>query len=130
VRRWETTPTRAKAATPAALKRDPGKEKPGPRERHGPIECGRKRADRRAGPVAPGKDIGGIKTTLAHAAAVHGPEMSVESVDPAPVAIAATPPPRIRPGPESAVEPGAVAPTALRAIRAAVPVRDAHRRLR
>lgn len=79
--RRETTPTRAKAATLATLKRDLGKEKIGHLDRHKLIEYGRKRADQGAGPVTLGIDIGVIKMILAHAAAVHELGISVEGVD-------------------------------------------------
>jgi hypothetical protein len=71
VRRRETTPTRAKAATLATLKRDLGKEKIVHLDRHNLIEYGRKRADQGAGPVTLGIDIGVIKMIRTHAAAVH-----------------------------------------------------------
>lgn len=87
MRRRETTPTRAKAATLATLKRDLGKEKIGHLDRHKLIEYGRKRADQGAGPVTLGIDIGVIKMILTHAAAVHGLEIRVEGVDLARVAL-------------------------------------------
>ena len=87
MRRRETTPTRAKAAILATLKRDLGKEKIGHLDRHKLIEYGRKRADQGAEPVTLGIDIGVLKMILTHAAAVHGLEIRVEGVDLARVAL-------------------------------------------
>ena len=80
-------PRRSKAATLATLKRDMRKEKIGHLDRHKFIEYGRKRADQGAAPVTFGIDIGVVKMILAHAAAVHGPEIRVEGVDLARVAL-------------------------------------------
>ncbi len=87
LRRRETTPTRAGAATPATLRRDLGKEKIGHLDRDKLIEFGRKRADQGAGPVTLGIDTGVIKMILTHAAAVHGLEIRVDGVDLARVAL-------------------------------------------
>jgi hypothetical protein len=65
VRRRETTPTQAKAATLSTLKRDLEKEKIGYLDHHKLIEYGRKRADHGSEPVTPGIDIGVIKMILA-----------------------------------------------------------------
>jgi hypothetical protein len=63
-------PRRSKAATPATLKRDLGKEKIGHLDRHKLIEYGRERADQDAGPMTLGIDIGIIRVIMIHAAAV------------------------------------------------------------
>ena len=44
------------------------------------IEYGRKRAKKGAGPITPGIDIGVIQMIVAHAAAVHGLDISPEPV--------------------------------------------------
>ncbi len=55
-------PRRSKAATLAALKNDPGKERIGHNDHATLIEYGRKRAKKGAGPVTPGIDTDMINT--------------------------------------------------------------------
>lgn len=76
-------PRRRKAATPATLKRDPGKEKIGHLDRSRPIGYGTMHAEPGEGPVTLGIDIGVIKMTIIHATGVHGRDISSKPVDPA-----------------------------------------------
>ena len=59
-------PRRSKAATLAALKNDPGKERIGHNDRATLIEYGRKRAKKGAGPVTPGIDTGTVNMINMH----------------------------------------------------------------
>lgn len=74
-------PRRSKAATLEALKRDLGKCRINHIDRQRLIDYGRARAMAGAGPVTLGIDIGSIRLILAHAAAVHGLDVSPEPVD-------------------------------------------------
>jgi len=78
---------RSKSATLELLQRELGALKIGDFDRERLIRFGRERAKGGAGPVTLGQYIGAIKLVLAHAAAVHGVEVSVEPVDFARVAL-------------------------------------------
>jgi hypothetical protein len=79
--------SRAKAATLTTPKRDLGKEKIGHLDRSSLIDYGKMRAEQGAGPVTLGINIGVIKMIITHAAAVHGLDISPESVALARVAL-------------------------------------------
>lgn len=73
-------PGRSKGATLQMLQRELGGLKIGALDRERLIGFGRERARAGAGPVTVGQDIGAIKLVIAHAAAVHGMDVSVEPI--------------------------------------------------
>ena len=73
-------PRRSKAAVMKALKADLGRVRLKDLTRERLIEFGKARARNGAGPVTLSIDLGYVRTVIVHAAAVHGVEMSVESV--------------------------------------------------
>ncbi|MFD9897371.1 tyrosine-type recombinase/integrase [Mesorhizobium sp. NPDC059025] len=81
------SPLRSKAANLDLLKRYLGKCSMAALDRDRLIRFGRDRAQKGAGPVTLGIDIGLIKLILSHAAAVHGLPVKVEPVDLARIAL-------------------------------------------
>ncbi|MGB8364214.1 MAG: tyrosine-type recombinase/integrase [Rhizomicrobium sp.] len=73
-------PLRSKSATLEMLHRELGVLRIADLDRERIIRFGRERARRGAGPVTLGQDIGAIKLVFAHAAAVHGVDVSTEPV--------------------------------------------------
>jgi integrase len=73
-------PGRSKSATLEKLRRELGALRIGALDRERFIRFGRDRAREGAGPVTLGQDIGAIKLVFAHAAAVHGIDVSVEPI--------------------------------------------------
>lgn len=80
-------PRRSKSATLEMLRRELGALRIPDMDRERLIRFGRDRAKQGAGPVTLGQDIGAIKLVMAHAAAVHGLEVSVEPVQMARIAL-------------------------------------------
>lgn len=80
-------PGRSKTATLEMLQRELGAMRINAIDRERLIRFGRDRAKQGAGPVTLGQDIGAIKLVIAHAAAVHGLEVSVEPVQMARIAL-------------------------------------------
>jgi integrase len=80
-------PGRSKSATLEMLRKELGMIKAVDMDRERLVKFGRKRANAGAGPVTVGMDIGAIKLVVSHAAAVHGMEVSAESVDLARIAL-------------------------------------------
>jgi integrase len=78
---------RSKSASLVFLERRLGTCKLGELDRERLIQFGRDRAKEGAGPVTLGIDLGYIKTMLAHAAAVHGVQVSMEPIDLARIAL-------------------------------------------
>ncbi|MDE2113166.1 MAG: site-specific integrase [Alphaproteobacteria bacterium] len=78
---------RSKSATLEMLQRELGALKFRDLDREHLIRFGRERAKKGAGPVTLGQYIGAIKLVFAHAAAVHGVEVSVEPVEYARIAL-------------------------------------------
>ncbi|MBU6298614.1 MAG: site-specific integrase [Alphaproteobacteria bacterium] len=78
---------RSKSATLEMLQRELGALKFGDLDRERLIRFGRERAKGGAGPVTLGQYIGAINLVFAHAAAVHGVEVSVEPVEYARIAL-------------------------------------------
>lgn len=73
-------PGRSKNATLERLHRELRALRIGALDRERLIRFGRDRAKEGAGPVTLGQDIGAIKLVIAHAAAVHGIEVSVDAI--------------------------------------------------
>jgi integrase len=80
-------PRRSKSATLEMLQRELGALKIADLDRERLIRFGRDRAKNGAGPVTLGAYIGAIKLVVAHAAAVHGVEVSAEPVNLARIAL-------------------------------------------
>src|SRR5579863_366891 len=80
-------PGRSKSATLEMLQRELGALRIGDLDRERLIRFGRDRSKQGAGPVTLGQDIGAIKLVVAHGAAVHGIEISVEPVQLARIAL-------------------------------------------
>lgn len=81
-------PARTKDATLRALKRELGSVRIAHLDRDCLIKFGRKRAKQGAGPATITVDLSFIRTVLAHAAAIHGVDVTIEQVGLARLALA------------------------------------------
>lgn len=80
-------PRRSKAFSLDALQKKLGKVRIADLNRERLVTFGRDRAREGAGPVTIGADLGYVRMTIAHAAAVHGIAVSIEPVDLARIAL-------------------------------------------